>query len=60
MVELAVLAVTMIGETLTATRSTDEQLFASVPVTMYTVVEDGEATGFAIVELLNDAAGDHT
>jgi hypothetical protein len=29
-----------------------------VPVTVYVVVADGEATGFATVELLNPAAGD--
>jgi len=37
--------------------SVDEQPFTSVPITVYVVADDGEATGFAIVELLKDPAG---
>lgn len=35
------------------------QFLLSVPVTVYVVVVVGDATGFAILALLNPAAGNH-
>jgi hypothetical protein len=57
---LELLAVTIIPVTLIATASVEEHPFTSVPVSVYVVADEGEATGFEIVELLNDPDGVQT
>lgn len=49
---------TGIGFTVTTMVSVFEQTLLET-VTMYVVVTAGDATGFAIVELLSPVAGDH-
>ena len=48
------------GFTVMVTLSEDEHPFPSVPINVYVVVVVAEETGFEIVELLKDPAGDQT
>lgn len=58
-VDAEALAVTIIPLTFIVTVSVDEQPFKSLPVTVYVVADDGEATGFEMAALSSDAAGVH-